>query len=633
MSAPDIFLSYNREDAERARQFAEGFAAQGLDVWWDVALRSGEAYDKVTEDALKGAKAVVVLWSKKSVDSRWVRAEATLADRKKTLMPAMIEPCERPIMFELVQTAELSHWNGDASDPAWQAFASHVRDFVGKGSAPASTPATKEEPLPSLDQVTVVVLPFANMSRDEDQEYFADGITEDIITDLSKVSALFVIARTTAFTFKGKQLDLGDIARQLNVTHLLEGSVRRAGNRVRVTAQLIDGSTGGHVWAERWDRNLDDIFELQDELSQEIVKALKVKLLPQERKAIESRPTTNMEAYDGYMRARAAANTANGPDAFVAAFEQFKHVLEIDPQFTPALGGLAIMAWNVVNADDSRREAVVADLDTCYQRAAARAPDDWTSQLLRAVRMWVSGDFIDGLEAFEKAQAAAPSHDTDLANLLGQRLEYVGRMAEAIDALEAARRNDPLSSSISVNMQIAYLCAGRPDDARAEYERFGMLGGYKDAMEHNALFRVWLEGDLDATRAQYRRFLDARMFVIPELEQCFGLIDQPEAALAILRKGLEAPENQEGIRQLLLACHAGMHGDPELALAGVRRAAIEYQAVGFLLIWYPFFKDMRQLPGFKQLMIDLGIAGYWRQSGNWGDFARPVGDDDFEIVA
>src|SRR5690606_25761721 len=125
MSGPDIFLSYNREDAERARHFAEGFAAQGLDVWWDVALRSGEAYDEVTENALRNAGAVVVLWSQRSVVSRWVRAEATLAERRKTLMPAMIEPCERPIMFELVQTADLSDWRGDTSDRAWQDFARH----------------------------------------------------------------------------------------------------------------------------------------------------------------------------------------------------------------------------------------------------------------------------------------------------------------------------------------------------------------------------------------------------------------------------------------------------------------------------------------------------------------------------
>src|SRR5262245_45199168 len=116
--APDIFLSYNREDQARAKMFAEAFEGQGFSVWWDVGLKTGEAYDEVTEAALRGAKAVVVLWWKKSVVSRWVRAEATLADRNKTLVPCMIEACERPIMFELTQTAELGHWQGDAGDRA-----------------------------------------------------------------------------------------------------------------------------------------------------------------------------------------------------------------------------------------------------------------------------------------------------------------------------------------------------------------------------------------------------------------------------------------------------------------------------------------------------------------------------------
>jgi len=119
---PDIFLSYNREDQATARRFAEAFARAGMSVWWDATLRSGEAYDQVTEKALREAKAVVVLWSKRSVDSRWVRAEATLADRNRTLVPAMIETCDRPIMFELTQTADLSQWSGDAGDRIWQAF-------------------------------------------------------------------------------------------------------------------------------------------------------------------------------------------------------------------------------------------------------------------------------------------------------------------------------------------------------------------------------------------------------------------------------------------------------------------------------------------------------------------------------
>ena len=142
------------------------------------------------------------------------------------------------------------------------------------------------------------------MSGDPEQEYFSDGISEDIITDLSKVSALSVVARNTAFNFKGKSLDVKEVASSLGVSHVLEGSVRKAGTRVRITAQLIDGAAGDHVWADRYDRELDDIFAIQDEISKAIVGALKVKLLPEEKKAIETRGTASVEAYNLYLMAR-----------------------------------------------------------------------------------------------------------------------------------------------------------------------------------------------------------------------------------------------------------------------------------------------------------------------------------------
>ncbi|HEX4742044.1 MAG TPA: toll/interleukin-1 receptor domain-containing protein, partial [Caulobacteraceae bacterium] len=162
---PDIFLSYSRADQAVARRFADAFAAEGLEVWWDVTLRSGEAYDEVTENALRAARAVVVLWSATSVASRWVRSEATLADRHHTLAPVTIEPCERPIMFELIPTADLCHWRGEREDSAWLAFVEDVRQLMAC-EAVAPTPVAQRPPArprrggaPSL-----AVLPFKNRS-------------------------------------------------------------------------------------------------------------------------------------------------------------------------------------------------------------------------------------------------------------------------------------------------------------------------------------------------------------------------------------------------------------------------------------------------------------------------------------
>jgi adenylate cyclase len=187
-------------------------------------------------------------------------------------------------------------------------------------------------------------LPFANISGDAEQEYFSAGISEDIITDLSKVSALNVVSRNTAFTFKGKSVDVRQVASQLNVSYVLEGSVRKAGGRVRITAQLIDGSDDSHVWAERYDRDLNDIFAIQDEISHAIVDALKVKLLPEEKKAIERHGTDNVDAYNLYLLARQSYTTGFEGDGRrnEAIIRLCRRAVEIDTNYAEAWALIAM---------------------------------------------------------------------------------------------------------------------------------------------------------------------------------------------------------------------------------------------------------------------------------------------------
>ena len=631
MSAPDIFLSYNREDAERARQFAEGFAAQGLDVWWDVALRSGEAYDEVTEAALRNAKAVVVLWSPRSVDSRWVRAEATLADRRKTLMPAMIEPCERPIMFELVQTAELSHWEGDVKDAAWKSFAQHVRDFIGK-EAVQPAPAKPAEPLPSLGQLSVAVLPFTNMGKDEEQEYFADGITEDVITDLGKVSALSVIARNTAFTFKDQLVDVSEVARKLNVTHVLEGSVRRAGKRVRVNVQLIDGSTGSQVWSERWDHNLDDIFELQDELSQEIVKALKVKLLPKERKSISSRGTENVEAYDLYLRAQGLVRSFGRDDAR-RAVELYQRALKLDPDFTLALHGLSIALTRAIQTTAGDPAQLFAEREAVFKRQLELAPDAWETQLAIGMRHLQGFRLVEAEQALFKAKEAAPASETRALYYYRIVLLAVGRVHDYLENAKAALRIEPLSIEVSFSVQHGFHNSGRLDEAAREYDRSNDLSGDRGAIEFFRFLQVAQRGDPDQTKRQYSRAVRHSDIAAPVLNKLLEVLEQPEAARAVIRDELDKPENQLALFQSQLAMLAALYGDADTALSALRRSYIDLQSVVPTQHWLPCMAEVRQDPRFKDLLGDIGVVDYWRESDNWGDFARPLGDDDFEIIA
>src|SRR5437016_3978890 len=208
-------------------------------------------------------------------------------------------------------------------------------------------PTQKVEP--AREGVSICVLPFANISGDAEQEYFSDGISEDIITDLSKVSALHVVSRNTAFTFKGKPVDVRQVAAQLNISHVLEGSVRKAAGRVRITAQLIDGSNDSHVWAERYDRDLNDIFALQDEISHAIVDALKVKLLPEEKKAIEQHGTENVDAYNLFLMARQTYTTGSegDPRRLDAIIRMCRRAVEIDPNYADAWALIALAEVNL----------------------------------------------------------------------------------------------------------------------------------------------------------------------------------------------------------------------------------------------------------------------------------------------
>jgi adenylate cyclase len=299
----DIFISYARSTEGQAKQIAEALRALGYGVWRDDEIPANRAYADVIAERLSAARAVVVVWSEEAARSQWVFSEANRAREDGKLVQLTVDGFRLPMPFDSIQCASLAGWSGQDT-PAW-------KQVVGAIAGLAAPSSTRHAAAPAVRKLSICVLPFTNISDDPQQEYFSDGISEDIITDLSKVSALSVTARNNAFTFKGKAIRIAEVARELGVSHVLEGSVRKAGNRVRITAQLIDGAAGDHLWAERWDRDLTDIFALQDEISQAIVAALKLKLLPAEKKAIETRGTENVEAYNLVLMARNLGSEGN----------------------------------------------------------------------------------------------------------------------------------------------------------------------------------------------------------------------------------------------------------------------------------------------------------------------------------
>ena len=265
----------------------------------------------------------------------------------------------------------------------------------------------------ATEKQSIAVLPFTNMSGDEEQEYFSDGISEDIITDLSKLSGLFVVGRHTSFAYKDKAANLEQVARDLGVRFLLEGSVRKAGNRLRITAQLIDGTTGGHLWAERYDRDLTDIFEIQDEITRSIVNQLQVRLLHTEGEAIAQPPTANVEAYSCFLKGRQYFHSAT--KSFLGLARQlFVRATQLDPDYARAYAGIANVDARLIGwyGEEISEQRVLANAD----KALALDPLLAEAHAARADSM----SFMDGhdpaevVAGFEQALSLDPnSHDVN----------------------------------------------------------------------------------------------------------------------------------------------------------------------------------------------------------------------------
>ena len=303
-------------------------------------------------------------------------------------------------------------------------------------------------PAPALpDKPSIAVLPFLNMSGDQEQEYFVDGMTEDLITDLSKVSGLFVIARNSSFTYKGKAVDVKRIGRELGVRHVLEGSVRKAGNRVRITAQLIDAGSGGHLWAERFDRDLTDIFSMEDEVVEKIVRALAVTLTQGEERRLRRRGTGNVEAYELWLRGRELL-TRSTRDSVEQARAMYRRAIEIDMNFPAPHAGLALAAIADYVSDWALDPAQALDEAERWARRAVELNDQEpvSHMALGNVLLW-RRDHEGALSEFRHMIVLDPNFAQGHA-ATGLALMYAGRAAEALEPIATAMRLDPHYSPI-----------------------------------------------------------------------------------------------------------------------------------------------------------------------------------------
>ena len=331
------------------------------------------------------------------------------------------------------------------------------------------SPSIAPNPGPNGTRQSIAVLPFTNMSGDPEQEYFSDGISEDIITDLSKIAGLTVIARNSSFTYKGRSVDVREIGRELGVRSVLEGSIRRAGQRVRITAQLIDATSGSHLWAERYDRDLTDIFAVQDEVTTQIVGALKVTLSPAEKARLVEKEPSNIAAYDCVLRGREIMlGKDKNRETFVEAVTYFKKALELDANYSQAYASLGFAhMFDYQNrwSDDPDKSLKLAR--EYAQKAIDNDPNEPMAHGAAALTAIFEKDFDRAQAEVDRTLALNPS--SALAhNLLGTIRSYSGRPLEAIPAIEQAMRLDPAFRPQFLHfLGIAYLLAGKYETAAA----------------------------------------------------------------------------------------------------------------------------------------------------------------------
>ncbi len=323
--------------------------------------------------------------------------------------------------------------------------------------------------LPLPDKPSIAVLPFTNLSDDREQEYFSDGMTDDLITGLSKVSGLFVISRNSTFTYKGKPMKVKQVAKELGVRYVLEGSVRRVGDHVRINAQLVDATTGGHLWAERYDGTLEDVFALQDKVTQNVVNALAVRLTAEERQAQSRAQTDSGEAYQAFLRGRQQLELRT-KDSYPKAIAKFEKALELDPNYSRVYGALAEVYWHVWS-DTYSTELGMSREETFrkmkhYLAEAMKNPTA-QAQHIRSRYLTSQGRFEEAVAVAVQIIALDPSDAAGYV-ALGRAANKVGRPAQGLDAMTKGRRLNP-----------------RGDDAGAYAYRIGeslfLLGRYEEA--------------------------------------------------------------------------------------------------------------------------------------------------------
>ena len=634
-STQSIFLSYASQDAEAARRICDALRAVGLDVWFDQnVLRGGDAWDASIRRQIKECALFVPVISANTQvrEEGYFRLEWKLAvdrshlmsDDKAFLLPVVIDAmiavnARVPEKFRELQWTHLPA--GEAS----AAFAERVHRLLSGGTAlpPVAAPravsaAAPAASTPANEPPSIAVLPFVNMSRDEENEYFADGLAEELLNVLAKIRGLRVAARSSAFTFKGKGATVADVGRALNVATVLEGSVRKAGNRMRISVQLVKVVDGYQLWSETYDRTLEDIFAVQDDIAQSVLKELRTTLLGDAADAMAGKEvtaavaavaaavkgrSTDPEAHRLFLQARHFIDRNTGEDT-KKGIGYLKEALAMEPEFALAWGELgrayaseANWGWApAVQGFERAREATTRALALEPDLAEGHAGMGW-------IQMALDQDWHGAEVSYRRALELAPGN----ALVLTQSGFLAGNMGRVDEGIELGRRavaQDPLSASAYFFLGLIYWTAARFTEAETALRKSLELAPL------GAVTRTWLsiallqQGRGEEALAEALREPEAwgRLFASAVIHHAAGHRAESDAALR------ELAEKYGGEAAYQVAQVHGARGEADLAFDWLERAFTQRDAGIFWTKVDPLLRSLRTDPRWSVFLRKLGLA-------------------------
>ena len=482
----------------------------------------------------------------------------------------------------------------------WAVIATALLLLAGIIAGAAIFSRNRRQPTLSTPERSIAVLPFVDLSQAHDQEYFCDGISEEILDALAKVEGLRVVARTSSFSFKGKNANVGEIAQKLNVQNILEGSLRREGNRIRITAQLVDANNGFHVWSDTFERDLQGVFAVQDEITRSIVDALKIKLAV----APPARARQNTEAYDVYLQGLYLSNKSD-EESLRKSLSLFERALDIDSTFAHAWTGIA-KAWLwLADAYVRPLEAYPRVKDAASRALALDERDAEAHCYLGETKRILDHDLV-GEEA-ELKRALEIDPNSAPAHLFMALLKTAqGNLAEGVKEIQEAERVDPLAPVICSFAVGIYLAADRIDDAVEAGKRTLQIDPnyvYVDPALANAYRQ---EGDFQKAIALYEKGQAITHFPSAGLAITYAKMGRHEDARRILDQLIEKSHQQYVAADLIATVYAAL-GERDEAFRWLDRALDEHSASMVSYTSHPEFRPLRSDPRFADLLRRIGI--------------------------